>query len=592
MKRRQALNKFNAPEMLGALFKALQAAGLEDAVDELRKMKIPQLIDQAWRKREKLGSEEVVEMTTLAQRVADRHLLSSRVVARHTFRKQGVNILQTLNEVFQPLQPLVTNWRASLKAIADTLVYDNDWLPEDLEVEKVDALQKDTLFTTVRIPGNRRGNPDNWEPDDEADVELGEVPTTLRVTLKRELHGDHAVGFIEDAVQRWIQRGQKREVYKVLREVLHNGKAEALLAKILANSLQHLINRDMDWIKDLVSDDDNVYDVMRDDFRGQNLDWKVTDAKAIKNWFQIQGSKLLVYVLVDVGVEAEGEYDPSSYDDGYDGPEDDDRGDYDEGDYFDYGRYASLSDHMTRKAIQISDKIAKACRAADKEEHNGNRWSDGGKSNGAGVLYLTWKNRQRNIAVAKLLWDLFEHRGGPSLDVGQDMHNFIRLPLMDDATLAAVTVITCKKLRMPRVAQAAERLLTKALGDVLDAPADDTPMKRPGDVFEDRVRDWENLASKVWSKVKTSENALNFSYDLAEDINWHSLNRTGLLGAGDSEGYYDLGIEIADYGMKIDFGLESAAALIVALLRKAGEKGRALTLKRYAIKEFPESFED
>ena len=109
--------------------------------------------------------------------------------------------------------------------------------------------------------------------------------------------------------------------------------------------------------------------------------------------------------------------------------------------------------------------------------------------------------------------------------------------------------------------------------------------------FEAEVKEWESLAGKVWAKVKTGENALNFAYELAEDINWHSLNRTGLLGGGDAEDYYELGLKISTYGQAVDWGLESAAGLIVALLRKAGETARARAVKRYALKEFPDSWE-
>jgi len=74
---RKALNKFNAPEMLGALFTALDVAGLGDVVDELRKKKVPQLIEQAWRNREKTALD--VGVRSLVQRVADRHLKARRM---------------------------------------------------------------------------------------------------------------------------------------------------------------------------------------------------------------------------------------------------------------------------------------------------------------------------------------------------------------------------------------------------------------------------------------------------------------------------------------------------------------------------------
>jgi hypothetical protein len=48
-----ALNKFNAPEVLGTLFRALEAAELTDVVDRLKQMGVPRLINDAWMSRGK-----------------------------------------------------------------------------------------------------------------------------------------------------------------------------------------------------------------------------------------------------------------------------------------------------------------------------------------------------------------------------------------------------------------------------------------------------------------------------------------------------------------------------------------------------------
>ena len=49
--KKTAFNKYNAPEVLAQLFKALSAAGLDDAVANLRQRKVPQIVDKAWRDR-------------------------------------------------------------------------------------------------------------------------------------------------------------------------------------------------------------------------------------------------------------------------------------------------------------------------------------------------------------------------------------------------------------------------------------------------------------------------------------------------------------------------------------------------------------
>ena len=50
---RTAFNKYNAPELMGQLMSVLKSNGLDDTVDEIRSMKVPQLVDKAWRERDK-----------------------------------------------------------------------------------------------------------------------------------------------------------------------------------------------------------------------------------------------------------------------------------------------------------------------------------------------------------------------------------------------------------------------------------------------------------------------------------------------------------------------------------------------------------
>lgn len=51
--RHQAMNKFNVPEVLSVLVKALEAAGLEETVDELKRKDFFKLVNDAWMKRKK-----------------------------------------------------------------------------------------------------------------------------------------------------------------------------------------------------------------------------------------------------------------------------------------------------------------------------------------------------------------------------------------------------------------------------------------------------------------------------------------------------------------------------------------------------------
>lgn len=49
--KRFAFNKYNAPELVSQLMAVLHKAGLDDAVNQLKMKKVPQLIDKAWRER-------------------------------------------------------------------------------------------------------------------------------------------------------------------------------------------------------------------------------------------------------------------------------------------------------------------------------------------------------------------------------------------------------------------------------------------------------------------------------------------------------------------------------------------------------------
>ena len=51
--KRTAFNKYNAPELMTQLMKVLADNGLDDAVNQLRMKKVPQLVNKAWDKRGK-----------------------------------------------------------------------------------------------------------------------------------------------------------------------------------------------------------------------------------------------------------------------------------------------------------------------------------------------------------------------------------------------------------------------------------------------------------------------------------------------------------------------------------------------------------
>lgn len=48
---RTAFNKYNAPEVMAQLLKALYAAELDDVTHRLKQLRIPQIVNDAWQKR-------------------------------------------------------------------------------------------------------------------------------------------------------------------------------------------------------------------------------------------------------------------------------------------------------------------------------------------------------------------------------------------------------------------------------------------------------------------------------------------------------------------------------------------------------------
>lgn len=55
---KEAFNKYNAPELLSQLFAVLGKFELDDAIDDLKRKKVPQVVNEAWRNREKRGGLE------------------------------------------------------------------------------------------------------------------------------------------------------------------------------------------------------------------------------------------------------------------------------------------------------------------------------------------------------------------------------------------------------------------------------------------------------------------------------------------------------------------------------------------------------
>ena len=156
-----AFNKYNAPEVLAQLFKALSAAGLESTVDDLRRLKVPQVVDRAWRTREKMSS------TRLG---ADIHKLT---------------------QILQPLQPYVKNSDAFLRRFKELLGPSGE-LSEALTTGYVGelvpiwngfkALDRDVMgWSGSMVDHGRHGPPSDWGAPEYAEGETEVVTKFLAV---------------------------------------------------------------------------------------------------------------------------------------------------------------------------------------------------------------------------------------------------------------------------------------------------------------------------------------------------------------------------------------------------------------------------
>jgi len=165
---------------------------------------------------------------------------------------------------------------------------------------------------------------------------------------------------------------------------------------------------------------------------------------------------------------------------------------------------------------------------------------------------------------------------------------------VNKAEAVAIGVLLLRGARRPNAAQKFTMWAVKNLD--LSKFTPDTNAEAPSkaaDEFERQVKAMTAFAGRAIHELG-KENALYFAYSVVEDINWHSLNRTGVLGDGHPVTPIDDGVDhrlLALVQQRIDYGVEDAAVYIVALLRLAGERGAALAVKRNTLKNFPDYFE-
>jgi len=237
--------------------------------------------------------------------------------------------------------------------------------------------------------------------------------------------------------------------------------------------------------------------------------------------------------------------------------------------------------------------IAKAIYAAIKDIKAS--WDDKPDvpSNVGGViarLFAAWGNQD----AYRKLHLFFGNMSGVGSGFGQDdeLRDVARRFVhgLNEGEMVAVGMILLRAAKRPNAAMAfekwAEHNLDLAKYDPAAAAA--AKMMSPGDAFDATItQDIMGMATWAWDKVgKKPGAAESFASALAEDVNWHSLRA---IGSPDPESV-DYA-NVSAIGGRIGWTLEGTAAVIVALLRLAGLRGKAEAVKKEALRAFKDSYQ-
>jgi len=108
-----AFNKYNAPEVMGQLMSLLKKNDLDDPVDLIKRHKIPQAVDEAWKKRDKRAS-------------------------RLAFLRQAADIRKVLSQLFAGHQPFVKDWGRFFRDLTE-FIHDWEYLGSGYEFESAEV---------------------------------------------------------------------------------------------------------------------------------------------------------------------------------------------------------------------------------------------------------------------------------------------------------------------------------------------------------------------------------------------------------------------------------------------------------------------
>lgn len=161
---------------------------------------------------------------------------------------------------------------------------------------------------------------------------------------------------------------------------------------------------------------------------------------------------------------------------------------------------------------------------------------------------------------------------------------------LNDAEIIAVGMLLLRSAKRPRAADSLERWAAHNLNLAQFDPAAAATSKlmSPGEAFEATITP-EILGMATWAWDKVGKNAVAaeaLAYAVAEDANWRSLKSVGSpQGASYPEEVYET---VAD---QLSFNLDEISAFIVALMRLAGQRGKAEGVKKEALQAFKDLYQ-
>lgn len=252
-----------------------------------------------------------------------------------------------------------------------------------------------------------------------------------------------------------------------------------------------------------------------------------------------------------------------------------------------YLQAAQVSDFTNKKILALARKVMghlKQMKAS---------WDDKPDlpSNVGGFIkhlfgYVTGMTARDNL---HLLFGNYPDMGS-GMGVDDDLAALARtLRGLTEAEAAALSVVLIKSVRRPKAALLFERWVSNHIDLSKYTPGEGgANLPTPSEVFDTKAEEWVSKAKKVFAEVGKA-GVFAFAYDLAEDINWHRLNSTGLLGGGgglsDKAQQMESGI-----AKETSWSFEPASGFIYSLLRLAGEQRAALAVKKFTLSEYADSF--